>query len=106
MDVEPTHHAKEADMPGEQPPPPPTAAALLAEARRAWQLKLWAESELARLRRYSHLSKPMRRDQSRHYSSLREAESTLSRILAGRPEGESDAQAPGDTPAGAVAPTP
>lgn len=71
-------------MPVEQPPPP-TPQALLDEARSAWRMKRRAEAELARLRRYTHMSKAMKRDHSSHYAQMTEADAILSRILGGAP---------------------
>lgn len=53
----------------------------LADARQAWTAKHAAESELARLRRYSRLTPGMKHDQRRWFGQLTAAEATLQRVL-------------------------
>ena len=60
---------------------PKTAEQQLAEARRAWRERHWAEHELTRLRRYARLTPGMKADQQQHAATLRRAEETLARTL-------------------------
>lgn len=55
--------------------------ALLAEARQAWRAKLSAERTISRLKKYSGMSRSMKRDHSDAYSRMMRAERTLNRIL-------------------------
>ena len=53
----------------------------LAEARRAWRAKREAESQLARLARYTRLTPGMKDDRNRWSKQAYEAEQILTRIL-------------------------
>lgn len=54
---------------------------LLAEARKAWRAKLWAESKLQHLARYSRLTPAMKDERRQASTALTEATGTLVRIL-------------------------
>lgn len=57
------------------------AAVLLDEARKAWRDLQVAKDNVARLRRYSHLTPGMRDSQDASLRTLRRAEDTLKRVL-------------------------
>lgn len=55
--------------------------ALLREAQQAWRAKLSAERTINRLKKYSGMSRSMKRDHSDAYGRMMRAEETLNRIL-------------------------
>lgn len=69
-----------------QQPPPPPPATLLADARKAWRAKAYAERHIARLGRYSGRSRAMKRDELAYHGQLNEANATLARILGPQKE--------------------
>lgn len=56
-------------------------AALLAQAREAWRMKREAESQIARLNRYTRKNRAMRDDLCQHSSRLTDANTILQRVL-------------------------
>lgn len=58
-----------------------TAEQKLVRLRNAWQTKLYAESNIARLQRYPRLTAPMKTDLRGYQQQLRESNSTLNEFL-------------------------
>ncbi len=65
------------------PTEPETPEQQLEAARKAWRERRYAESQLARLRKYARLTSAMKHDQQQHSMVLQQADATLARVLGG-----------------------